>query len=206
MDKEKYKKIRKRESIIVTICIMIFIIGVILYSFFSSVTPTKTSSTCEETNIQEVKINGGGYNEVNGKVDDFYVKDKRFSYIYWYKICNYLLKEKLNETLSQNKNLSLWVDYNGGSYSREDNPDNLDSLDCAYRILFGEIYNEAEKGTIIFNKSDIIVQKEKNPPKYNQKLVGINYNGLGITHIYNGNYDYDITIVLKLNQTRHICE
>ena len=154
-------------------------------------------SCCEHSNFYNVDVGALDYEDINDKVVDYYVEEKKLSEFYYDKICRDILEVRLNETLSKNPNfwMSVYSYYYGYS-----------ELRCEYQIYWGErgdFYgNQIEVDDIRINKTDFLLATENRPPKFNESLVIADWDDeIHETKIRNDNPDYNILVNVKINET-----
>lgn len=157
---------------------------------------------CEETYFIKIGLEPFEGEYIKGVVVDYYIDEKVIHHFYWDKLCEDLLKVRLNETLSKSDN--FWLNSYADYFEKEI------QLECNYNIKWGEIGDfygrEVESGREIFRTEELLLAQLNRPLKYNESLINIEWRELmELTRIKNNNPDYLIVLNIKLNESIMEC-
>lgn len=154
--------------------------------------------TCEKSDIMKISVEAWDMEYIPEMMIDYYVESISLNYFYWDRICDDLLEVRLNETLNKSDNFRL---HSFGNFIKENN-----ELYCNYGIYWDSVddyYGKAIKeGIEYFNSVDIVLAQQNRQPKFNKSLISVEWDeDWQETKIRNVNADYDVVLVLKLNNS-----
>jgi hypothetical protein len=147
----------------------------------------------EESNyLREYELNDYDvyYAPSGKKIKDFEIVDYKLNYHFYDKMCENKTYEKTDVYKKEIVRARSYERMNG-------------DLNCDYRIIFEETYEELERGEFVLSSRELREYISENKPIFNESLVKLykieEANGDYTDYrIKNMNYDYDVIINIEL--------